>query len=191
MSRPNGSVSGARLSGLTGACSTLVSSLSQIRLCAHGARRPPDCYNPPNIGIAARGVNSGDRHIPLAKNTKMSAWPTEIRLSKDRRTLHVSFEDGANYALAAELLRVESPSAEVQGHGPSQKQTVPGKREVEILKVEPVGHYAVRLTFDDMHDTGIYGWDYLRELGRDGEAKLQAYCDALAERGLSRERVRR
>lgn len=121
----------------------------------------------------------------------MSAWPTEIRLSKDRHTLHVSFEDGASYALPAELLRVESPSAEVQGHGPSQKQTVPGKREVEILKVEPVGHYAVRLTFDDMHDTGIYGWDYLRELGRDGEAKMQAYCDALAEKGLSRERGRR
>jgi DUF971 family protein len=121
----------------------------------------------------------------------MSTWPTEIRLSKDRRTLHVSFEDGEHYALAAELLRVESPSAEVQGHGPTQKQTVPGKREVEILKVEPVGHYAVRLTFDDMHDTGIYGWDYLRELGRDGEAKLRAYLDELAAKGLSRERVRR
>ena len=67
----------------------------------------------------------------------------------------------------------------------------PGKREVEILKVEPVGHYAVRLTFDDMHDTGIYGWDYLRELGRDGEAKFQAYLDELAAKGLSRERVRR
>ncbi|MBN9472182.1 MAG: DUF971 domain-containing protein [Bosea sp.] len=121
----------------------------------------------------------------------MSTWPTEIRLSKDRRTLHVSFEDGERYELAAELLRVESPSAEVQGHGPTQKQTVPGKREVEILKVEPVGHYAVRLTFDDMHDTGIYGWDYLRELGRDGEAKLRAYLDELAAKGLSRERVRR
>ncbi|CAN7493860.1 gamma-butyrobetaine hydroxylase-like domain-containing protein [Bosea sp. LjRoot237] len=121
----------------------------------------------------------------------MSDWPSEIRLSKDRRTLHVTFESGESHALSAELLRVESPSAEVQGHGPTQKQTVPGKRDVEILKVEPVGHYAVRLTFDDMHDTGIYGWDYLRELGRDGEAKLQAYLDDLAAKGLSRERVRR
>lgn len=118
----------------------------------------------------------------------MSAWPTELRLSKDRRTLHVAFEDGTAFAIAAELLRVESPSAEVQGHGPTQKKTIPGKREVEILKVEPVGHYAVKLTFDDMHDTGIFGWDYLRELGETGEAKLQAYCDALEAQGLSRER---
>ncbi|AMJ59310.1 gamma-butyrobetaine hydroxylase-like domain-containing protein [Bosea sp. PAMC 26642] len=118
----------------------------------------------------------------------MSAWPTEIRLSKDRRTLHVTFEDGASYALPAELLRVESPSAEVQGHGPTQKKTVPGKADVEILKVDPVGHYAVKLTFDDMHDTGIFAWVYLRELGEQGEAKMQAYLDALAEQGLSRER---
>ncbi len=121
----------------------------------------------------------------------MSSWPTEIRLSKDRRTLHVSFDDGASHALAAELLRVESPSAEVQGHGPTQKKTIPGKREVEILKVEPVGHYAVKLTFDDMHDTGIFGWDYLRELGETGDAKFQAYLDALEAQGLSREPQRR
>lgn len=121
----------------------------------------------------------------------MSSWPTEIRLSKDRRTLHVTFDDGASHALAAELLRVESPSAEVQGHGPTQKKTIPGKREVEILKVEPVGHYAVKLTFDDMHDTGIFGWDYLRELGETGEAKMQAYLDALEAQGLSREPLRR
>jgi DUF971 family protein len=123
--------------------------------------------------------------------TIMSAWPTELRLSKDRRTLNVAFEDGASYALAAELLRVESPSAEVQGHGPTQKKTVPGKATVEILKVEPVGHYAVKLTFDDMHDTGIYGWDYLRELGETGEAKMQAYCEELERQGLSREQTRR
>lgn len=121
----------------------------------------------------------------------MSSWPTEIRLSKDRRTLHIAFEDGTSHALAAELLRVESPSAEVQGHGPTQKKTVPGKAEVEILKVEPVGHYAVKLTFDDMHDTGIFGWDYLRELGETGAAKMQAYLDALAAQGLSREPRRR
>ncbi|SEG64201.1 gamma-butyrobetaine hydroxylase-like domain-containing protein [Bosea lathyri] len=121
----------------------------------------------------------------------MSVWPTEIRLSKDRRTLHVTFEDGASYALSAELLRVESPSAEVQGHSPTQKTTVPGKAEVEIIRVDPIGHYAVKLSFDDMHDTGIYGWDYLRELGEHGEAKLQAYLDDLAAKGLSREPARR
>lgn len=124
-------------------------------------------------------------------SARMPAWPTEIRLSKDRRTLLVTFEDGASYALSAELLRVESPSAEVQGHDPSQKKLVPGKAEVEILTVEPVGHYAVKLGFDDMHDTGIYGWDYLRELGERGEEKMQAYLDALAAQGLSRERARR
>jgi DUF971 family protein len=119
----------------------------------------------------------------------MSAWPTEIRLAKDRRTLHVAFEDGASFALPAELLRVESPSAEVQGHGPTQKKTVPGKAEVEILKVEPVGHYAVKLVFDDMHDTGIYAWDYLRELGEHAEVKMAAYRDALQQQGLARERA--
>lgn len=121
----------------------------------------------------------------------MSAWPTEIRLAKDRRTLHVAFEDGASFALPAELLRVESPSAEVQGHSPTQKQIVPGKAEVEILKVEPVGHYAVKLTFDDMHDTGLFAWDYLRRLGEQEAALMQAYLDALAAKGLSREPAKR
>jgi len=114
-------------------------------------------------------------------------WPTELRLSKDRRTLHIAFDDGASFALSAELLRVESPSAEVQGHGPSQKKTIPGKAFVEILTIDPVGHYAVKLTFDDMHDTGIYPWDYLRELGEQSETKMQAYRDELAAQGLSRE----
>lgn len=118
----------------------------------------------------------------------MSAWPTEIRLAKDRRTLHVAFEDGAAFALSAELLRVESPSAEVQGHSPTQKQIVAGKAQVEILKVEPVGHYAVKLSFDDMHDTGLFSWDYLRRLGEQGETLMRHYTEALAEKGLSRER---
>jgi DUF971 family protein len=125
------------------------------------------------------------------KEHDMTAWPTEIRLAKDRRTLHVAFEDGAAFAIPAELLRVESPSAEVQGHDPSQKKIVPGKAEVEILKVEPVGHYAVKLSFDDMHDTGIYAWDYLRRLGEEGAALMQAYCDALSAQGLSREPAKR
>lgn len=117
----------------------------------------------------------------------MSDWPSEIRLSQDRRTLHVSFESGEAHAISAELLRVESPSAEVRGHSPEQKQTVPGKRDVTIVGVEPVGNYAVKLRFDDGHDTGIYAWDYLRELGRDGEAKLQHYFAELAAKGLSRD----
>lgn len=114
-------------------------------------------------------------------------WPTEIRLSKDRRTLTISFEDGTSHALAAEYLRVESPSAEVQGHGPNEKKIIPGKMNVEIISVVPVGHYAVKLVFDDMHDTGIYGWDTLAEMGRTHTVKWQAYLDALSAAGLSRE----
>ena len=94
----------------------------------------------------------------------MASLPTEIRLNKAERVLHVAFDDGGQFALPAEYLRVESPSAEVQGHSPDQKQIVPGKRRVAIIAVEPVGNYAVRLVFDDRHDTGIYSWDYLREL---------------------------
>lgn len=119
------------------------------------------------------------------------AWPTEIRLSKDRRTLTVAFETGETFALSAEMLRVLSPSAEVQGHSPDQRQTVPGKKNVEVLQVEPVGNYAVRLTFDDMHNTGIFSWDYLARLGREGEAMFAGYERELAEKGLSREPARR
>jgi len=121
----------------------------------------------------------------------MRNWPTEIRLSKDRRSLAVAFDDGARVELSAEYLRVTSPSAEVQGHNPSERKTVPGKREVEILAVEPVGRYALRLRFDDLHDSGIYTWDYLHELGARFEEKWAAYCDELAAKGLSRDRVRR
>lgn len=114
-------------------------------------------------------------------------WPTELKLARDKRSLMVAFDDGVSVTIPAELLRVESPSAEVQGHGPSQKKTIPGKRNVEIIKVEPVGHYAVKLVFDDMHDTGIYGWDTLREMGQNQEQLMQAYFDALEAQGLSRE----
>jgi DUF971 family protein len=117
-------------------------------------------------------------------------WPTELRLAKDKRSLHVAFEDGAAFDLPAEYLRVTSPSAEVQGHSPAERKTVPGKREVAILGVEPVGNYAVKLVFDDMHDTGIYGWDYLYRLGAEQGEKWQAYLDELAAKGLSRDRVR-
>ena len=112
--------------------------------------------------------------------------PTEIRLDRATRVLHVTFGDDVQFALPAEYLRVESPSAEVQGHHPDQKIVVPGKQNVGIGAVEPVGHYAVRLIFDDGHDTGIYSWDYLHELGVERERHWSAYLDALAERGLSR-----
>lgn len=115
------------------------------------------------------------------------AAPTEIRLDRATRVLHVSFDDGTEFALPAEYLRVESPSAEVQGHNPGQKQTVAGRRHVGIIGIEAVGNYAVRLVFDDLHDSGIYSWDYLRELGEQQDNRWAAYLDALASRGLSRE----
>jgi DUF971 family protein len=118
-------------------------------------------------------------------------WPTELRLSKDKRTLRIAFDDGSAFDLAAEYLRVTSPSAEVQGHSASERKTVPGKRNVEIIGVEPVGNYAVRLRFDDMHDTGIYGWDYLYELGSAQSEKWQNYLADLDAKGLSRDPVRR
>src|ERR1700690_3656929 len=113
--------------------------------------------------------------------------PTEIRLDRAARLLHVTFADDERYALPAEYLRVESPSAEVQGHGPGQKQIVAGRRHVGMLSLEEVGNYAVRISFDDLHDTGIYSWTYLYELGAEQEARWQAYLAALAARGLSRE----
>ena len=103
------------------------------------------------------------------------------------KILQVSFESGERFALPAEYLRVESPSAEVQGHSPSQKQIVPGRRKVGIINIEPVGNYAVRLTFDDLHDTGIYSWRYLFELGREYASRWETYTQALAARGLKRE----
>ncbi len=118
-------------------------------------------------------------------------WPTELRLAKDRRSLRVTFEDGAVFDLPAEYLRVTSPSAEVQGHSPSERKTVPGKRNVEIIGVEPVGNYAVKLRFDDMHDTGIYGWDYLHELGARHGEKWANYLADLDAKGLSRDPARR
>jgi DUF971 family protein len=118
-------------------------------------------------------------------------WPTEIRLKKDRKALAVSFDSGESYELAAEYLRVASPSAEVQGHSPEQRQTVPGKKHVEIMKVEPVGNYAVKLHFDDLHDTGIYSWTYLRTLGAEHEERWGQYLAELEEKGLSREPPRR
>ena len=115
-----------------------------------------------------------------------SPWPTELRLRKDRKALVATFDDGQSFELAAEYLRVRSPSAEVQGHSPSERRVISGKQDVQILELHPVGNYAVRLVFDDMHSTGIFSWDYLFELGRNREQYWRDYLDELAEKNLSR-----
>lgn len=112
--------------------------------------------------------------------------PTELRVSKDRRTMSVTFPGHHAFELPAEMLRVLSPSAEVQGHSPEQRVTVPGKRNVAISRIEPTGNYAVRIVFDDGHDTGIFTWNYLHELGHEKAERWQSYLDELAAKGLSR-----
>jgi DUF971 family protein len=124
----------------------------------------------------------------LSMTAENRHWPKELKVARDRRLLTVLFEDGVELAIPAELLRVASPSAEVQGHSPEQRITVAGKREVEILELLPVGSYAVRIVFDDLHDTGIFTWAYLRELGEQREERMQAYLAELEEKGLSREK---
>ena len=115
--------------------------------------------------------------------------PEEIRLTDGGRELVVTFENGEQYIYTAEFLRVTSPSAEVQGHHPSQRKTVPGKRHVKITKIEPAGNYAVRLIFDDGHDTGIFTWDYFLETGRNMETLWADYLERLRREGLSRDPV--
>jgi DUF971 family protein len=114
-----------------------------------------------------------------------SAWPTELRLNPARDVLTISYDDGARFPLEAEYLRVESPSAEVKGHG-GPRQTVAGKRGLKIARLEPVGNYAVRIVFADGHDSGLYSWSYLRELGEEHGTKWPAYLEELAAQGLSR-----
>ncbi len=116
-------------------------------------------------------------------------WPSELRLSPDKRTLTVSFEGGVTHTFTAEMLRVMSPSAEVQGHSPDQRVTVPNKANVGIKQVMPVGNYAVRIVFDDGHESGIFTWVYFAEMGEHKEAKWQAYLDELKAKGLSRGNV--
>ena len=113
--------------------------------------------------------------------------PTEIRLKREEKALEIDFEDGKSFRLPAELLRVESPSAEVQGHGPSQKTLVAGRRHVGIMAVEPVGNYAIRIKFDDMHDTGIYSWDTLYDYGQRQEEMWQDYLNAIEAKNVSRD----
>jgi DUF971 family protein len=114
-------------------------------------------------------------------------WPTEIRLSADKATLHVAFDDGRAFALPAELLRVMSPSAEVQGHSAASRVTVAGKRSVRIARLVAVGNYAVQIIFSDGHSTGYYRWSYLRDLGERESEHWAAYEAELAAKGLSRE----
>lgn len=113
--------------------------------------------------------------------------PSEIRLSADRKTLQITFADGTIASLAAELLRVESPSAEVQGHGADQKTTPAGKRHVAMSQIDPVGNYAIRISFDDGHDTGIFSWSLLQDYATRRDSLMAAYIDRLAALGASRE----
>ena len=113
--------------------------------------------------------------------------PKKLTVRKDKRSLEILFPDGENFEYPAEALRVMSPSAEVKGHSPDQRKTVSGKRNVEILKMEPVGNYAVRITFDDMHDTGIYSWKFFRELGENYPSRWQEYLDELIAKNLDRD----
>ena len=116
------------------------------------------------------------------------AWPLEIRVHRGPEgRLEIDFDDGRSFTYPAELLRIESPSAEVQGHTPSQKVTVPGKRRVGIVRLEPVGNYAVRIVFDDGHSTGIFSWSYLYEVGSTQENLWANYLANLEAQGLSRD----
>ena len=113
--------------------------------------------------------------------------PTEIRLKKEEKILEVDFDDGKSFRLPAELLRVESPSAEVQGHGPGQKKIIAGRKHVGIMELEQVGNYAICIKFDDMHDSGIYSWETIYEFGERQDEIWNNYLAALEEKGLSRE----
>jgi DUF971 family protein len=119
--------------------------------------------------------------------TDTAPWPVELRLKRAEKRLDIEFDDGRRFSLPAEYLRVESPSAEVQGHGPGEKIIVAERAHVGIIDLEPVGNYAVRIKFDDLHDTGIYSWDYFYQLGVEYDKRWAAYLAAVAARGLSRE----
>ena len=119
----------------------------------------------------------------------MDYTPTEIRLQKKSRQIVIAFDDGNRFALSFEYLRVNSPSAEVKGHGPGQEVLQTGKENVQVTAIEPVGHYAVRLIFDDGHDSGLYSWQYLYELATEHDSKWQAYLDRLKAAGYARQPV--
>jgi DUF971 family protein len=115
-----------------------------------------------------------------------TVWPTELVVNRAERVLKVTFDDGRSFSLPAEYLRTQSPSAEVQGHSESQRQTVGGKQMVAITGIEQVGNYAVKLLFDDGHDTGLFSWSYLHELGREQDLRWKKYLQELADKGLRR-----
>ena len=123
----------------------------------------------------------------MSESFELQHRAKEIRLKREEKVLEIVFEDGKTFSLRAELLRVESPSAEVQGHGPDQKTIVAGRRHVGIMGVEPVGNYAIRINFDDLHDTGIYSWDTLYDYGQRQDKLWQEYLDSLKAQGLSRD----
>ncbi len=123
----------------------------------------------------------------MSDNFSQTHKPTELRVKREEKVLEVDFDTGESFRIPAELLRVESPSAEVQGHGPGQKNIVAGRRHVGIMEVTPVGNYAVCIKFDDLHDTGIYTWDLLYDFGQRKDQIWQGYLDALARDGLSRD----
>ena len=112
--------------------------------------------------------------------TPAAPWPVELRLKRAEKRLDISFDDGRQFSLPAEYLRVESPSAEVQGHGAGDKTIVAGRAHVGIMDLEPVGNYAVRIKFDDLHDTGIFSWEYLYQLGIEHDKRWRAYLAAIA-----------
>ena len=123
----------------------------------------------------------------MTATERMTApWPTELRIDRAAKSLRISFDDGAIFDLSAEYLRVSSPSAEVQGHGPSTRNLPGAKQHVGLSRAEPVGNYAVRLIFDDGHSSGLFSWDYLRQLGEEVDARMAAYLAELADKGLSR-----
>jgi len=122
----------------------------------------------------------------MCGNPAQMIKPTEIRVSPDKKNLTVTFEDGNQFALETELLRVRSPSAEVQGHSPEQRKLVDGKRDVGIMKIHPIGNYAIRIEFDDLHNTGIFSWEFLYGLGLKKDAEWADYEAELAAAGKSR-----
>ncbi len=122
----------------------------------------------------------------MTNGTEDRPWPSELRLKNAGARLAVTYDSGDVHELSAEFLRVESPSAEVKGHGPGQEVTVAGKENVRIVRLEPVGNYAVRIVFDDGHSTGLYSWDYLHRIGREADTLWARYLEELDRKGLSR-----
>ena len=120
-------------------------------------------------------------------NDSTGPRPTEIKVRRAEKTLEIAYDDGTAFSLPAEYLRVESPSAEVQGHGPGQKVLVAGRRHVGIADVEAVGNYAIRIMFDDLHDTGIFSWRYLYQLGEEHDTRWPEFLSAVEAAGLSRD----